>query len=254
MNKINRLIDLNIKIEGLLRVLVVRDSEAAENALDQCINEFNEIYESIKEPEESVAEQPVVEQPTIAETIEPVAEVVAEAQPEIVIEPEQEPKQEPGQGPEVLQESEPEQPIVEEPVPAPTPAPEPTIEAEPKFEAEAEVEAKTESEPESDVEVIVDEDDTTIDNESDNNIKVDEMISRQEALDLKKAFTINDKFRFRRELFGNSEENFVDTIDLITAMKSFDEAQEYLYEDLGWDRKNEDVADFMTIIAKHFNA
>jgi hypothetical protein len=236
MNRINRLIDLNIKIEGLLRVLVVRDSEAAENSLDECIKEFNEIYESIKEPED---EQPV-EQPV---------EIVAEPQPEPEPEPINEP--EPTATTEVEIEVEPtiepiaeqavtEQPVAEEPTPTPV------------SEPEAEPVADVETEP--DVEVIVDENPAPANVEGNSNIKVDEMISRQEASDLKKAFTINDKFRFRRELFGNSEENFVDTIDLITAMKSFDEAQEYIYEDLGWDRTNEDVADFMTIIANHFNA
>ena len=35
-------------------------------------------------------------------------------------------------------------------------------------------------------------------------------------------------------------------------MQSYDEAEEYFYNDMGWDAENEDVAEFMAIIKKHF--
>lgn len=238
MNKINKLIDLNIKIEGLLRVLVARDSEAAEAALDECINEFNEIYDSIKEPVESetqAAEETLVDQAADVEH-ETVTDFVADVEPTIDTPIE---KQQP--------EEQPEKQLEEQQM---------TIaDIEPEVEPNVEPETEQLSEQMPEVEVFVNDDnsDTSI-AETSNNIKVDEMISRQEAMDLKKAFTINDKFRFRRELFGGSEEAFVDTINLIIAMNSFDEAKEYIYDDLGFDAKNEDVVDFMAIISKHFNS
>ncbi len=67
-----------------------------------------------------------------------------------------------------------------------------------------------------------------------------------------KTFTINDKFLFRRELFDGSEADFVDTLNLIEAMSSLDEAREYLFYDLGWDSENETVADFVNIINNYF--
>lgn len=72
--------------------------------------------------------------------------------------------------------------------------------------------------------------------------------------DLRKAFTLNDKFLFRRELFGGSDSEFSDTIDLLSAMHSLDEAREYLFDDLQWDPKNEVVKDFMAIITNHFRS
>lgn len=85
-------------------------------------------------------------------------------------------------------------------------------------------------------------------------IRVEEAISRNECRDLRKAFTLNDKFLFRRELFGGSEQEFADTIDLIMAMHSADEAREYLIDDLQWDEQNPVVQDFMDIITNHFSA
>ncbi len=70
--------------------------------------------------------------------------------------------------------------------------------------------------------------------------------------DIRKSMTLNDKFLFRRELFGGSDAEFNDTLDLLTSMDSLDEAEEYMYHDLQWDPENPVVADFMTIIATHF--
>ncbi len=85
-------------------------------------------------------------------------------------------------------------------------------------------------------------------------IRVDELLSRKEARDLKRAFTLNDKFRFRRGLFGNNDSMFADTLNTLMAMKTFDEASEYLYVDMAWDPEDEDVKDFVAIVKNHFAA
>lgn len=72
------------------------------------------------------------------------------------------------------------------------------------------------------------------------------------ANDLRKAFTLNDKFMFRRELFGGSDADFTDTIELLSSMHSLDEVEEYVYDDLQWDPKAPAVVDFMAIVAAHF--
>ncbi len=93
-----------------------------------------------------------------------------------------------------------------------------------------------------------------VENGEDEVLNVEQMIACQGSKDLRKAFTINDKFRFRRELFGNSDTEMTDAINLASAMTSLNEAKEYFYNDLEWDAENEDVKDFMTIIANHFKA
>lgn len=87
---------------------------------------------------------------------------------------------------------------------------------------------------------------------SDDKLTLDEKLARDRAADISKAFTINDKFRFRRELFRGSDEEFKETLDVIASMSSMDEAEEYFYNDLCWDADNEDVKEFMAIVAKHF--
>lgn len=75
-------------------------------------------------------------------------------------------------------------------------------------------------------------------------------VSRPESLG--KLFSLNDKFRFRRELFANSAEDFIDSLNLVEAMHSLEEAEDYFYDDLQWERDNEDVVAFMEKIARYF--
>lgn len=83
-------------------------------------------------------------------------------------------------------------------------------------------------------------------------VKLDERLARDRAKDIFKAFTLNDKFRFRRELFNNSQAEFEDALEVIAGMNTIDEAKEYFIDDLCWDASNEDVKAFMEILAKHF--
>lgn len=163
-----------------------------------------------------------------------------------------------------------------------TPITEPVSESEPVSEPEPESEPESEPEPESEFEpvlepifaaeeevsdaVVVNWDSsselqeplsTSIDNTSDlqplqQSIRLDEKLQRACSKDLRAAFSLNDTFRFRRELFGNNAAEMSDAITLVETMKSWDEAEEYFYNDLGWNKDNEDVKDFMAIIKNHF--
>lgn len=66
---------------------------------------------------------------------------------------------------------------------------------------------------------------------------------------LLKAFTLNDRFRFRRELFGGDDADFTETLKLLADMDSYSEACDYLYNDMMWDRTDANVVDFMAIVA-----
>lgn len=85
-------------------------------------------------------------------------------------------------------------------------------------------------------------------------IRLDEKLARQHSRDLKKAFSLNDRFRFRRELFANSDSAMNDSLELVEGMQSFDEAADLFYDSLGFDANNPDVVDFMDIIEKHFSS
>ena len=82
-------------------------------------------------------------------------------------------------------------------------------------------------------------------------VTLEEALQRQQAKELRKAFSLNDRFRFRRELFGNSDIRMNETLSLIDAMQSYEEAEDYILNDLNWDVENPAVAEFMKIVQKH---
>ena len=94
--------------------------------------------------------------------------------------------------------------------------------------------------------------DPAAENEEDEHITLDEAYIRNKSKDLHGAFSLNDMFRFRRELFGNNAAEMSDAIELVSAMASYQEAEDYFYNDLGWDSGSEEVEEFMTIIRNHF--
>ncbi len=87
---------------------------------------------------------------------------------------------------------------------------------------------------------------------ADEPLRLDEKLAREGSRNLRKAFSLNDRFRFRRELFGNSDIEMSDTLNLVEAMSSYSEAVDYFMTDLQWDADNQEVKDFMEIIEKHF--
>lgn len=163
---------------------------------------------------------------------EPEVTVVVDDEPEVVVEVVPEP--EPTEGPEA------------EPQPEPEPEPE-SIEEE----ATAQEAADAESEPEiaADAEPVTADDFTTVDDEP---VRLDEALQRNMIKDLHHAFSLNDRFRYRRELFGNSDQVMEETLNHIESMATFDEAENYFYNDLEWEYDSPEVADFMVIIKNYF--
>ena len=78
--------------------------------------------------------------------------------------------------------------------------------------------------------------------------------NHESSRSLRQFFTINDKFRFRRELFGNSDIDFTDCINLVSAMSSYAEAKDYFFSDLSWGPENDEVIEFLSIIESFFKA
>ena len=81
---------------------------------------------------------------------------------------------------------------------------------------------------------------------------MDEKLGAAQAKDLRKAFTLNDSFRFRRELFGNDEAEWENVFKMVDGMKSLEQAESYFYDFLGFDSNDENVKDFMEILRRHF--
>ena len=64
--------------------------------------------------------------------------------------------------------------------------------------------------------------------------------------------SLNDRFRFQRELFAGSANAMDTAIEHIEVMTSYGNAELYFYSQLNWDRDNEVVKDFMAIVRNHF--
>lgn len=69
---------------------------------------------------------------------------------------------------------------------------------------------------------------------------------------LASAFTLNDKYRYIREIFNGNEADFDDTIAVLDNMESFREAEDYIVNDLMMDASNHDVAEFLDTLAANF--
>lgn len=84
--------------------------------------------------------------------------------------------------------------------------------------------------------------------------RVEDAVAARQAATFAKAFSINDKYRFIREVFGCSPAAFSSAIDMVGSMSSLDEAYDYFLNELGWDADDEAVSDYLVIVANHFNS
>ncbi len=245
MDEIKSMLREVLELEGLLMVADSRGDETPDavftlirekveqlRAVCDCLpEELPEDAEDKELPVEPLADVPAEETP-VEETLveEPIEEEIVDEEPEPEIDPEVE------EVIEIEEEPEPEIEVVPEPEIEEEPAPEP-VEEVPEPEEVPEIEEEIADEP-------VEE----------KTITLDEAFIRNKAKDLKSAFSLNDTFRFRRELFGNSAADMNDAIDLVNAMNSYDEAEDYFINDLGWDAESDEVREFMEIIRNHFIA
>ena len=144
-------------------------------------------------------------------------------------------------------------PMDAEPVPEPDPDVLPEADDGPDIEVEF-IEADDESVPETEDEMPTPPVPTEFPEpeESASTLRVDEKLQRNLSKDIRKAFSINDRFRFQRELFAGSANAMNTAIEHIEVMNSYGNAELYFYSQLNWDRENEVVQDFMTIVRNHF--
>lgn len=66
------------------------------------------------------------------------------------------------------------------------------------------------------------------------------------------VFCINDRFRFKRELFNGSDAEFNDMLDKVAGMDSYEEAEHYFIAVKGLDPENETTADFLEILKTYY--
>lgn len=79
-----------------------------------------------------------------------------------------------------------------------------------------------------------------------------DLLEKKNLSDFRKAFSLNDRFRFRRELFGGDEEKMNKAITDLNDIHSYEESVAYLNNELKWNIEDEAVADFIKLLEKRF--
>lgn len=83
-------------------------------------------------------------------------------------------------------------------------------------------------------------------------IFLSDLLEKKNLSDFRKAFSLNDRFRFRRELFGGDEEKMNKAITDLNDIHSYEESVAYLNNKLKWNIEDEAVADFIKLLEKRF--
>lgn len=79
-----------------------------------------------------------------------------------------------------------------------------------------------------------------------------DLLEKKNLSDFRKAFSLNDRFRFRRELFGGNEERMNKAITDLNDIHTYEDSVTYLNNELKWNIEDEAVADFLKLLEKRF--
>lgn len=83
-------------------------------------------------------------------------------------------------------------------------------------------------------------------------LSLNDVIEKRQLSDFRKAFSLNDRFRFRRELFGNNDEKMNEAIDCLNNKQSYEDSLNYIISELNWNMEDETVADFIKLLERRF--
>lgn len=190
MTDIDKLIRLNVELEGLLKVLADRNSIDARSLLSEKYREYTEAFERLLAQGEELAEE--------AHAVEVKDQEAVDSE-----------------------------------------IPDETAAMERRFSTAG---------PAEDSEVPLY---GTTDDAADRRL---ETASPQDNTSVLDAFSAADRDRFRRELFNSDEDDMNDTVALIAHMPSYEEAADYLTNDLLWDSRNAAVVDFLAILKANMHS
>ena len=81
---------------------------------------------------------------------------------------------------------------------------------------------------------------------------VNDSIEKKKLSDLRKAFNVNDRYRYRKELFGGSEDTMNKVIIILNSRRSYSDCVLFLEQKLHWNLKDPTVKDFLKILETRF--
>lgn len=79
-----------------------------------------------------------------------------------------------------------------------------------------------------------------------------DVLEKKSLSDFRKAFSLNDRFRFRRELFGGDESKMNKALTDLNDFQTLEDSVAYLNNVLNWNVEDEAVADFIKLLEKRF--
>ena len=209
-----------IKLEIRNEELGVRNSCASESRSRACSDYAERSQESPLGSEElGVKEEPKPE---------PIVESMVGPEPEPMVEPEPEPE-----------------PMVE-------PEPEPEVEVESIVEVEVEPESVTDPVEVPTVEIVEEIEEIEEEITPHSSLLTPNFVEATPLRNLMSVIGLNDRFRFRHDLFSNSDDLFKETIEILNSIESFENAVEYLTEKFEWDAEDATVVYFYDIIKPKF--
>lgn len=85
------------------------------------------------------------------------------------------------------------------------------------------------------------------------NISFNEILEKKNLSDFRKAFSLNDRFYFRRELFAGDEARMNRVIADLNEIHSYEDSISYLDKELKWNIEDKAVSDFVKLIEKRFS-
>lgn len=83
-------------------------------------------------------------------------------------------------------------------------------------------------------------------------VSIHEVLEKQNLSDLRKAFSLNDKFYFRKELFNGDEAKMSKVLSDLNDIHSYEESVAYLNEKLNWNIEDPTVSEFLKLMEKRF--
>ena len=140
------------------------------------------------------------------------------------------------------------EPIVE-PEPEPIVEPAPIVESEPVVESEPAIEPEPELEQEE-VEVEPTPNSSLLTPNCE--VATPNCETPVELRNLMSIIGLNDRFRFRHDLFSDSNDLFKETIEILNTIENFDKAVDYLQGKFKWNEEDATVVYFYEIIKPKF--
>ena len=85
------------------------------------------------------------------------------------------------------------------------------------------------------------------------NIPLNDVLNKQLAVDLRNIISLNDRFRFQKDLFGGDSNLMNDTLNQLNSLESADDIFKYLNSRFDWNWEEEPASDFKAILEKRLS-